>query len=625
MQIQSKMEEEKTSPFPSLVTCQVAELGNNKSQTMIFWKKDRSIAALKKLTRWFVPCIMVGIAAGLAAIAFYWMLSLSQHFFLDFLAGYRPEGPVNEPPLLSPTTTPFSRWVLLVLPMFGGLLSGALVYWLAPEAEGHGTDAVIEVYHNQQKEIRKRVPFVKAIASAITIGTGGSAGREGPIAQIAAGVATIIGKAFHLTSHERRILMVAGMGAGVGAIFHAPLAGSLFAAEVLYRRMEFEDRVIAPSFICSIIAYAIFATRFGWKPLFASPDFIFRNPAELIPYLILAFVLAFGAYCYIRVFYGVRNRFRELKIPNYLKPALGGLVVGSIGYFLPEALGTGYGIIQDGFIGNVGWGLLLIVAFGKIITTAFSIGSGGSGGVFGPAVVIGGCLGGVVGLLSQVLFPNIPIQPGAFMIVGMAGFFSAAANTPISTIIMVSEMTGDYHLLVPSMWVCIIAYLLVNRSTIYEKQLLSPLDAPHHLDEMMSQVLQRLSVRDALRAPKREPATTIYEGMGLQEVLKKFTESHHTCFPVLDRQGQFLGMVNEQQLRAFITNRGLDALVVAKDLITQLPSVTENETLDSAIQKLAQVQDAELPVLDPYNSKKLIDTLSRRDLISAYNQRIMQK
>ncbi|PIQ83130.1 MAG: chloride channel protein [Candidatus Omnitrophica bacterium CG11_big_fil_rev_8_21_14_0_20_64_10] len=582
------------------------------------------MGAIRSITRWLLLCTLVGVVAGLAAIAFYWMLAFAERIFLDGWAGYRPPGPGGEHPILLESAAPFSRWVLLLLPALGGLISGGLVFWLAPEAEGHGTDAVIEAYHRKGGHIRARIPFVKAVASAVTIGTGGSAGREGPIAQIAAGFGSLLGRWLKLSPQERRILMAAGMGAGIGAIFHAPLAGGLMAAEVLYRKMEFEHEVIVPAFIASIVAYAVFATKFGWSPLFASPQFSFRNPMELIPYFLLALVVAAGAVLFIRIFYGVRDLFVRFRIPRFLKPALGGLVVGGIGFFLPEALGTGYGFIQRGFEGQMVWQMLFLIALGKIATTAFSIGSGGSGGVFGPSVVIGGALGGVVGLLTQQFFPALGIQPGAFMIVGMAGFFAAAANTPISTIIMVSEMTGDYHLLVPSMWVCIIAYVLVRRSSIYEKQLDSRIDAPYHLSEMMGEVLKRLRVRDALRPPEHEPTQLIDEGMHLREVMERFADSTHISFPVVDQAGRLVGMINEQQTRALISDPGLDPLVVARDICVPLPTVTESEDLASAMHKLALVRDAEIAVVDPADPKKVIDTLGRRDLIRAYDRKALE-
>ncbi len=278
--------------------------------------KELDLGSLRSLTRWFLLCTLVGIVAGFAAIAFYWLLSFAQHLMLDSLAGYRPPGPGGEQPLIAPSTTPFRPWLLILLPALGGLASGLLVYKFAPEAEGHGTDAVIDAYHHQEGVIRSRTPLIKALASALTIGTGGSAGREGPIAQIAAGFGSLLGKWFKLGPHERRVLMAAGMGAGIGAIFHAPLAGGLLAAEVLYRQMEFEYEVIVPSFIASIVAYAVFATKFGWDPLFASPDFVFRNAVELLPYFILALVVAAGAVGYVRIFYGVRNLFQKSGSPT---------------------------------------------------------------------------------------------------------------------------------------------------------------------------------------------------------------------------------------------------------------------------------------------------------------------
>lgn len=585
-------------------------------------EKDLDLDAIQNLTRWFLLCTAVGVVAGLAAIAFFWCLELANHFFLDALAGYRPPEPGGEHTLLAPTATPFRPWIFFLLPAAGGLLSGLLVYTFAPEAQGDGTDAAIEAYHHHGGQIRPRVPLIKAVASAITIGTGGSAGREGPIAQIGAGFGSLLGRWLNLSPSERRILMAAGMGAGIGSIFHAPLAGGLLAAEVLYRRMEFEYEVIVPSFIASIVAYAVFATKFGWSPLFTSTtQFVFRNPLELVPYFVLALVLAAGVVGYVRVFYGVRDLFQKIRIPNHVKPMLGGLVVGGIGFYLPAALGTGYGFIQRWFEGQIGWPLLLAIALGKIVATAFSIGSGGSGGVFGPTVVIGGALGGVVGLLTQQLFPALAVQPGAFMIVGMAGFFAAAANTPISTIIMVSEMTGDYHLLVPSMWVCIIAYLLVRHSTIYEKQLVSRLDAPYHLNETMGEVLRRLTVQDALRLAGHQPAEWVEEGMGLRTLMDRFAEVPHACLPVVNAKGELIGMVNEQQIRAFVNDRGLDALVVARDVAVPLPTVTQEETLYSAMHKMARVRDAALAVVDSKDPKKVLDTLSRQDLIRAYDQR----
>ncbi|MBU0754489.1 MAG: chloride channel protein [Planctomycetes bacterium] len=580
---------------------------------------------------------LVGIVAGFGAVAFFYLLDFSKHYFLVELAGYHPAGPSGEAPLMAASGTEFKRWMLLILPALGGLLSGWIVYSLAPEAEGHGTDAAIETFHFKQGKVRVRVPFVKAVTAALTIGTGGSGGREGPIAQIGSGFGSMLGTWLKLPSYERRILMAAGMGAGVGAIFHAPLAGALFAAEVLYREMDLEHEVIIPAVIASIIAYSVFSLHFGWTHLFVTPGFTFTNPAQLLPYLILALVAAGGSILYIKIFYSTQKMFGKLRLPNHFKPAIGGLIVGGLGYFLPEVLSTGYGVVQAAFNGEVSlWltsgvytgmaaaGLLALIALGKMVATAFSIGSGGSGGVFGPAVVIGGALGGVIGIVAQQAFPGMDIQPGAFVVVGMAGFFAAAANTPISTIIMVSEMTGNYNLLVPSMWVCMIAYTLCRRYTIYEKQLPSRFDAPIHLGNMMSSVLKRMTINDVLDEGNPEPVLLIEENTTLQQLLQKFSQSENQSFPVVDGEGNLTGVVDGRLLRSVIGESGVENLVLAAEIAQPAATTHPGESLFSAVQRMVEGRYTELIVVGEDDPKRVRAIVSRNDIITAYNQEILK-
>ena len=360
---------------------------------------------------------IIGIISGLGAILFHNILELSKYFFLNFLAGYYPQGPGGEASLFPELHTKINRWVLLIIPAIGAGLGGIIVYWLAPEAEGHGTDAAIDAYHHKDGDVRGIVPFVKIIASALTIGSGGSAGREGPIAQIGSGFGSLLGKWLKLDGGQRRILMLAGVAGGIGAIFHAPIAGALFASEVLYRNIDFEYEAIFPASISSIIAYSVYTSVYGWDPLFKIPNFIFSNPLQLIPFLVLAVFLALGAILYIKTFYGIHDLFKKLPVPKYIKPAIGGLLTGVIGFFLPEALGTGYGTIQNALFGKVSIILLILMVFAKIATTSFTVGSGGSGGIFGPAIVIGGAIGGVVGILFQQYFPIFQINSGTFVLV----------------------------------------------------------------------------------------------------------------------------------------------------------------------------------------------------------------
>src|SRR6516165_7690508 len=240
--------------------------------------------------------LAVGIVAGIGAVVFFMACQVVFRFSLDAVAGYHPSSPGGEPALLGESSAAFQPWLLLIVPTVGGILSGLLVFTVAPEAEGHGTDAAIAAYHQHQGRIRPRVPLVKIIASAITIGTGGSGGREGPIAQIGAGFGSFLGSILRLSPVERRILMAAGMGAGVAAIFRAPLAGALFAAEVLYRSPDFESEVIIPAGLASVTAYSTFGVVFGWSPLFTIPAELlnaltFNSPLHLISYTILALFL----------------------------------------------------------------------------------------------------------------------------------------------------------------------------------------------------------------------------------------------------------------------------------------------------------------------------------------------
>ncbi len=580
-----------------------------------------SIPPIGTTGRLLFLCVLVGAVAGVGAIGFYWLLEASSHFFLDYLAGYRPEGPAGEQPLIPETDTPFRPWVLLILPAIGGLLSGLFVYRFAPEAAGHGTDAAIESYHFRAGSVRARVPLVKAIASAITIGTGGSGGREGPIAQIGAGFGSIIATRLNLSRTERRALVAAGMAAGIGAIFHAPLAGALFAAEVLYREMDLEYEVLVPSFIASIVAYSIFAVKYGWSPVFSTPEFVFQNPAQLLPYLVLAVVVALGAMVYTRVFYGVHNGFERLKVPRWLKPALGGLVVGGIGWFVPDALGAGYGVLQKGFTSELSITFLLVVAGAKIVTTAFSIGSGGSGGVFGPAVVIGGALGGAVGLIMQQLLPNLGLDPGAFVLVAMAGFFAAAANCPISTIIMVSEMTGNYHLLVPSMFVCVLAYLFTRRFTLYEKQLPSRLDAPSKMGNMLSAVLGKIPIQRAISG--EENFATFQESTGFRQIVKTYAETDQSCFPILDDAGKLIAVIHDRDIRHVIDQAELADLVVARDLSRKPQRLPADASLLDALRHMTVSGLDALVLVDPGDTTRAVGVLSHEQLVRAYDQEVL--
>jgi len=565
--------------------------------------------------------VLIGFIAGGGSIAFHYLCQIGFHFFLDYLAGYRPPPPYGETHLFSPTSTPFRQWMLIIVPVLGGILSGWLVYTFAPEAEGHGTDAAIDSFHNKGGYIRGRIPIIKTIASALTLTSGGSGGREGPIAQIGAGFGSFLATKLKLSERDRRIMLAAGLAAGVGSIFRAPLAGALFAAEVLYREPEFESDVIIPAGISSVVAYCVFCLRFGWGSLFESPDFMFQNPLELGPYVILSVVLVAGGWLYVRAFYGVHNLFKRMDIPNHIKPAIGGLITGIIGYFLPHTLSFGYGYAQLALENQLSSWFLLSLAIGKIFTTSFSIGSGGSGGVFGPSIVIGGALGGVVGRIFHNLLPDIVGHPGSFVVVGMAGFFSAVSKAPISTIIFVSEMTNSYHLLLPSLLVCSIAFLMSKRWTIYIKQVPTKIDSNAHRGEFFIDILGTIKVGELLDYVKK--VDLIPEHMTFESFKRYFSSSKQEYFPVVDQQNRLRGIFSINDIRGILFNGDIDKLVVMKDIAT--PDVivtTPSEYLSDVLRKFTIKNLNSIPVVRDEDHSQLLGMLDRRAVIEFYNRKI---
>jgi CIC family chloride channel protein len=529
--------------------------------------------------------------------------------------------------------------LLLLVPTVGGLLSGILVYTLAPEAEGHGTDAAIAAYHHHQGQIRPRVPLVKIIASAVTLGTGGSGGREGPIAQIGAGFGSFLGGLLRLRPAERRILMAAGMGAGVAAIFRAPLAGAIFAAEVLYRSPDFESEVIIPAGLASVLAYCTFGVAFGWAPLFSLPPELigvlsFNNPLSLASYTALALFLVVLAMLYTRTFYGVTYLFRRLALRPHLKPPIGAFLSGLLGVVLYLVLGHeeqvlavlsfGYGILQDAMTASPAGkeGLyfalvLLAVAAGKIVTTGLTIGSGGSGGVFGPSMVIGGCGGGALGIVLHRLWPALAPHPASFVIVGMAGFFAAAAKTPFSTLVIVSEMTGNYNLLLPTLWVCALTFLLSDEQSIYSSQVESRSLSPAHQGDYVRAVLAGMQVSQFLTPEQETP--TLRPGDRLPEIIDRLSKTAYHGLPVTDDEGRYLGVVSLEEVHLAAQSPPLSTLVVAADLMrSDVTPLQPDDQLDRALELFVESDRLTLPIVDGTPEKRVIGIVRRSDVSSTY-------
>src|SRR5215510_6187402 len=434
---------------------------------------------------------LIGVAGGLGAQLFVWLLNVAERLLLAGLAGYHAPEPGSLDP--RPLIGPWGLWLIPVATTLGGLVSGILVYTFAPEAEGHGTDAAVEAFHFKGGKIRPIVPLIKAIASAITIGSGGAAGREGPTAQISVGVGSILASLLRLSDEERRILVLAGMAAGLAAIFRSPLGMAIFAVEILYSGMAFETEALIYTVIASVVAYAVNGLFVGWSPIFYFPQTVhFTDPIALVGYVILGVVAGVVGAIEPPIFYGIRDLFRPLKVPNHIKPAIGGLLMGLLAVAVPEIISSGYGWVQKAMTGGyIGWSLIFL-ALAKILAMSLTISSGGSGGVFGPNVYIGGMVGAWVAFVMDQFMPGAGFSPAAFAVVGMAAVFAGTARVPIATLIMVSEMTGGYGLIVPSMLATTVAFVVQRTVStrfryprLYEAQVELRSDSPTHHEGML--------------------------------------------------------------------------------------------------------------------------------------------
>lgn len=500
--------------------------------------------------RWLLIGALIGVVAGVGAILFATAIALCTHWFLGDIAGFIPPNPAGEG---TTELTPIGRiWLLPAVTTLGGLLTGLIVFTLAPEAEGHGTDAAIEAFHEKGGRIRSRIPLVKLVASAITIGTGGSAGREGPTAQISAGFGSWLGDLLHLDDHDRRIAMAAGIGSGIGAIFKAPFGGALLSAEVLYKR-DFEADALFPSFVASAVGFVIYGAWAGWTPVFGpGAHYEFTHVASLLGYLILGVCAGLVGLLYPKALYGFRDLFHRMRIPNYFKPAIGGLLVGLIGLFIPQALGMGYGYVQFGINSDythiAAW-LMLVLVFVKILTTSLTIGSGGSGGVFGPGMVIGGFLGGGLWAGLHTIAPWLVAgtNAGAFVVVGMGAFFGGIAKAPLAVILMVAEMTGEYSLIAPAILATMVAYMVTGDTSIYESQIPTRLDSPAHKNDFALPLLQNLTVRDAMVEGLSGALAIAGLDTPLDQLAQVFRERQAASIPIVDN-GLLVGIVTAADL-----------------------------------------------------------------------------
>jgi chloride channel protein, CIC family len=580
--------------------------------------------------RWILYGLMVGLGCGLLAAVFFAALEQATRFTAVTLVRQLPPEPPPGDALFGDMPQPDGpprRWLFLLMPALGGLASGLLVWRFAPEAEGTGTDEMIRAFHRARGVIRPRVPVVKALATILTLSSGGSAGKEGPVAQVGAGIGSMLAGALGLNARDRRVLLLAGTAGGLGAIFRAPLGSAITAVEVVYRE-DFESEALVPAVISSITAYVVFVLLIGGHQIFSVPPLAQFRPIEIPGYLLLALLSAPVGRAYVALFRVMRHRvFARIPLPRPLRPMLGGLCVGAIGLWVPQAYGAGWGWLQQSLDGRIAVESLGLIIAAKILSTTLTVGSGGSGGVFGPTLFIGGMLGALVGYGGAAVAPSFFPTPAAYVLVGMASFFAGVASAPIGAMLMVAEMSGGYALLPPLVLVSVLSMLLARGSSIYENQVKDRFASPAHFADLTVNVLEEMRVADVYRKSDSVPVVSPSMRFGLLRELVFRSEA--ATLPVVD-DGRLVGLVTAEQLRPVFDETQLDGVVVALDVAAPPVSLMADDDLYRAHELFRSSGCLQLPVLEVDDPEqplrgKILGMLDYRDMMRAYERELAER
>ena len=585
-----------------------------------------------------VMAVVIGVSTGLAAVVFIRLIAFIQTFFYGGGEKILPE---------------LGRLWLILIPVIGGLLVGPIIVKFAPEAKGHGVPEVMQALILRGGRIRPRVAIAKIITSALCIGTGGSAGREGPIVQVGSALGSSIGQWLHLSDARIKNLVACGAAAGIAATFNAPIAGVVFAIEVLLSEIQV---TVFGNVVVSAVAASIVSQIFlGARPAFEIPGYVMQSPWEILLYVILGLLAALVGILFIRMLYYTEDVFDRLAIPEWLKPATGALLlgilafcypyVGTISYISPNDMalglpisenyphifGSGFLFLEEVLQGRAPFFLLFLLIFLKPLATSFTLGSGNSGGVFAPSLFTGAMLGGSFGYLAMHLFPNLNIEIGAYALVGMAAVFSAAARAPLTSMLIVFEMSNDYRLILPLMAAGMVASTFaqwLHSDSIYSLKLTKRgirFEQGRDLD-----IMQTVQVEEVMnKAP-----VTVQQEQSVADLFAAFQETHLGGFPVMANETELYGMVTMQDMERTIQEmeRTLHRKEVnlkdlkVWDVATPDPvTVFPDEPIWSAIRKMAPRDLARLPVISRNNPKQLVGVISRSNIVRAYNVGLMRK
>ncbi len=564
--------------------------------------KDNEFNEYIRLT---LLAVLVGFVAGLASIVFKIMI----HFFQSqFWKGTSIISTVSSQPW----------YITVIIPALGAVIISPFIYYGAREAKGHGVPEIMEALVFRGGRIHTKVAAVKALASSICIASGGSVGREGPIVQISSTIASSLGRLFHTNERGLRTLVAAGAGAGIGATFNAPIAGSLFAVEVLLG--EFGIFSFSPVIIASVIATFTSRSITGDFSAFDVPAYTLSSIYEIGPYILLGIMSGLIAIIFIKSIYFFEDKFDSLRIHPLVKPVMGGLMVGLLGLGLPQILGLGYDSIDICLKTQTGILLALLLVFAKIISTSLTLGSGGSGGIFAPSLFIGAMSGNFVGSIFHSVFPNSISSPGGFSLVGMGAVAAAATHAPITAIIIIFELTNDYKIILPLMLSCIISSFMaagLQKESIYTMKLKRRGILFKEGREM--NILRALSVKDFISQDYQVFLNTEHVG----NIINLAIGGKHHSFQIVDPENNYVGCFPLNQLKKLMLEKDLLAsFVIAQDLAVQAINLDYKDNLEQAMKIFGHEDVAEIAIL---KDKKLIGVVKRKDVIEAYNHEILKR
>lgn len=579
--------------------------------------KNKAFSLLSKIfligehTAIIILSFIVGILAGLTNV----MFRSSMEFVHEviFIGGSE---------LLRIHEGGIYRVLLPLLPVAGALLLIPLSKLFPGEVNGYGFSRFLELVNLRGGIIKFRNVFLKTVGPALTIGSGGSAGVEGPIAYIGGTVGSGVGQLFRASGSRMKLLIAAGSAGGIAATFNAPIAGIMFAIEIVLLG-NYELSSFAAIVISSGIATVVSRAYYGANPAFAVPQYDLKSPMEIPFYILLGLLIGLLAVFYIRIFYRIRDEFEGLRLHPQLKPVLGAFVVGSFGIFLPQIMGNGYEFIEEALEGKIIFPVIAVLVLFKILATSVTLGSGGAGGVFAPALFIGAMAGGGFGYVAHYLFPASTASPGAYATVGIGSFLAAATHAPLTGIFLLFEMTGNYKIIIPLMFSSIIGTLVAKK---LHADSIDTVDLTRRGIKIRAgrekALMGRIKVRDVMTAD----VVQVTEDTLLRDLINIMIRNERFYIPVTDRKGDMLGIVSIQDVRPVIFEDRVKDIVKAGEIMTEtVISLRPGDDLNRAMEKFSMKDIEEIPVLDEQDERKVLAMIRHKDIIAAYNKEVLKE